>query len=386
MSLWVKNAEMRKIMEGYQYKGHTPLAYAEQACQTMMRKFQAEDLPPKGHFHYHQGVFLSGMEKTWELCGKEEYRTYINDWVNSLVDEEGQLCGFDCDELDDVQPGILLYRMYRETGSDRYKKVLDRLIEVVLHFPKNREGGFWHKVKNKEQMWLDGLYMAGPFCAEYGKLFHREACFESCIFQALLMEKKTKDEKTGLWYHAWDSVKERPWADEKTGRSPEFWGRSVGWVPVAVLDELECIPKDFSGRNEMVRLVRELLTAVMRYQDESGLWYQVLDKGNEKGNWLETSCTCLFAAAISKAVRMGILEPSALVSAKRAFEGVIDRLTYRGEDLIIGGICLGTGVGDYVHYCRRPTSENDLHGTGAFLLMCAEMERTINRQKCGDWR
>lgn len=364
-------------MERYQYKGHTPLEYGEQACHTLMRTFKAEDLPPRAHFHYHQGVFLSGMEHIWQICKKEEYRLYINGWVNSLVDEEGQIHGFDSDELDDVQPGILLYRMYQETGSERYKKALDTLIEVVLNFPKNREGGFWHKVKNKEQMWLDGLYMAGPFCALYGKWFHREECFESCIFQALLMEKKTKDEKTGLWYHAWDSVKERPWADEETGRSPEFWGRSIGWVPVAVLDELECIPESHPGHGELVRLVRELLLSVIRYQDESGLWYQVVDKGGKEGNWLETSCTCLFAAAICKAVRMGILDQSALGAARRAFEGVADRLTWRGEDLIIGGICVGTGVGDYEHYCRRPTSENDLHGTGAFLLMCAEMERSM---------
>ena len=270
-------------MNHYKYKGYTPLEYGKMACDTLMRKYRAEDLPPKSHFHYHQGVFLSGMEKIYQISQEEVYRTYINDWVNSLVDEEGVIHGFDSHELDDVQPGILLYRMYRETGQERYKKALDTLIEVVLHFPKNREGGFWHKVKNKEQMWLDGLYMAGPFCAGYGKQFHRQECFESCIFQALLMEKKTKDDKTGLWYHAWDSVKERPWADPVTGCSPEFWGRSIGWVPVAILDELECIPKNYPGYNELVCLVKELLNAVIRYQDESGLWYQVVDKQIKRG-------------------------------------------------------------------------------------------------------
>lgn len=39
----------------------TPLAYAQSACDTMMRRYAAADLPPKGHFHYHQGVFLSGV-------------------------------------------------------------------------------------------------------------------------------------------------------------------------------------------------------------------------------------------------------------------------------------------------------------------------------------
>lgn len=362
-------------MERYECQGRTPLQYAKAACDTLMRKFAPEDLPPKAHFHYHQGVFLSGMERTYELCGEEKYKNYIEAWVNSLVGPDGEIRGFDSDELDDVQPGILLYRMYEETGDARYEKAIQTLMNVVRDFPKNKEGGFWHKVKNKEQMWLDGLYMAGPFCALYGKLFQSQDCFDSCVFQALLMEKKTKDDNTGLFYHAWDSIKERPWADSETGRSAEFWGRSIGWVPVAVLDELECMPKEQEGYDELVRLTTELIEAVERYQDDSGLWYQVVDKGEMDGNWLETSCSCLFAAAICKAVRMGFLDVSHLSIARKAFEGVIQRLKYNGQDVIIGGICVGTGVGDYEHYCNRPTSENDLHGTGAFLLMCTEVER-----------
>lgn len=363
----------------YEFQGRAPLQYAQMACDTLMRKFVPEDLPPKAHFHYHQGVFLSGMERTFAICGDEKYKNYIDAWVNSLVAEDGTIHGFDSDELDDVQPGILLYRMYEETHDARYEKAIRTLMDVVKNFPKNKEGGFWHKVKNREQMWLDGLYMAGPFCALYGKTFHDPECFESCVFQALLMEEKTKDEKTGLLYHAWDSVKERPWADAETGRSPEFWGRSIGWVPVAVLDELECMPNDQNGYGELVRMVTQLLTAVEQYQDSTGLWYQVVDKGNDPANWLETSCSCLFAAAICKAVRMGFLDESHLAAAVKAFEGVISRLEYRGEDVIIGGICVGTGVGNYEHYCNRPTSENDLHGTGAFLLMCTEMEMAVRR-------
>ena len=148
---------------------------------------------------------------------------------------------------------------------------------------------------------------------------------------------------------------------------------------MAVLDELGCMPKEQNGYMELVRMAAQLLEAVERYQDVTGLWYQVVDKGNVPGNWLETSCTCLFAAAICKAIRMGFLDESHITAAVKAFEGVIRRLAYRGEDVIIGGICVGTGVGDYEHYCNRPTSENDLHGTGAFLLMCTELEMTADK-------
>ncbi len=366
-------------MKKYKYKDKSPVEYAKDSVDTLMRKFEAENLPPKGHFHYHQGVFLSGVEKTYNICKEEKYKEYIEGWVNSLLTEDGDLIGFDKDELDDVQPGILLYRMYNETKSPRYEKAIKHLMDVVKNFPVNNIGGFWHKVKCNEQMWLDGLYMAGPFSALYSKTFGDNWGFDSCVFQALLMEEKTIDKETGLLYHAWDSIKAKPWADKETGLSSEFWGRSIGWVPVATLDELECMPKTQKGYDELVRMTTDLIQAVEKYQDEkTGLWYQVVDKGNDENNWLETSCSSLFTAAICKAVRMGFLDRSHLDYAIKAFEGIIDRLKYDGENVIIDGICVGTGVGDFMHYCNRPTSQNDLHGTGAYLLMCAEMEMVLN--------
>jgi unsaturated rhamnogalacturonyl hydrolase len=360
------------------YKGHTALEYAKEACDTLMNKFAAQDLPPKGLFHYHQGVFLSGMQKTYELCKEEKYFGYIKDWVDSIVWEDGSINRFDKGQLDDIQPGVLLYLLYEKTGEERYKKALDTLLPIIKDFPKNAEGGFWHKEGCPHQMWLDGLYMAGPICAEYGKTFNKPEYFDIVAFQAKLMEEKTKDSATGLWYHAWDCIKEKQWADKETGLSEEFWGRSIGWVPVAILEELDFIPETHKERKELIRLTTDLIKAVCKYQDEeSGLWYQVVDKGSMEGNWLESSCTCLFTAAICKAVRDGYLDESYLKYARKGYEGIIDRLRYDERGVIIDNICVGTGVGSYSHYCKRPTSENDLHGVGSFLIMATEVEKTL---------
>ncbi len=367
-------------MAHYMYKDYKPVDYAKMACDTMMRKFKAEDLPPKGRFHYHQGVFLSGVQKTYDLCKDEKYYHYIKDWVDSIIDVKGEIHTFDPGQLDDIQPGILLFFLFGKTGERRYKIALDTLLPCIMNTKRNAEGGLWHKESCPDQMWLDGLYMAGPISAEYAFRFHKEEYLNLAIEQALLMEKKTRDEKTGLWYHAYDCSRKMPWADRETGLAPEFWGRSIGWVPVAILDELEFVPKNRPEYKELGRLVHDLLTAVIRYQDEeSGLWYQVVDKGGQEGNWLETSCTCLFSAAIAKAVRTGLLEKSNLAYARKGFEGVIDRLKWDGDDLLVDNICIGTGVGNYEHYCKRPTSTNDLHGMGAFLIMCAEIEEIAMR-------
>jgi unsaturated rhamnogalacturonyl hydrolase len=159
------------------------------------------------------------------------------------------------------------------------------------------------------------------------------------------MAEKTKDEKTGLLYHAWDCSKKVEWADPVTGLSPEFWGRSIGWVPIAILDDLDFIEPVESGYEHLVLMVTDLLKAISGYQSESGLWYQVVDKANCEGNWQETSCSCLYTAAICKAVRKGILDKDYLSIARKGFQGVIDTLTWEGEDIQIGKVCIGTGVG-----------------------------------------
>lgn len=369
-------------MEWKTIDGKSPLAYAKLACDTLMRKFAPDALPPVRHFHYHQGVFLSGMHQTYVLCREERYYAYIKAWVDSLVDPYGDITSFNPGQLDDLQPGVLLFPLYERTHDPRYKRALDTIAYYLSTFPRNPEGGYWHKAWYRNQMWLDGLYMAGPFCAQYGQAFDAPSFFDRLVEQAKLMEEKTRDIKTGLWYHAWDYEKQQPWADPDTGLSPEFWGRSIGWVPVALLNDLDYLPEAHPARPELSRMARELLLALLPYQDEAtGLWYQVVNKGGEPGNWVESSCTCLYTAALCKAVRLGLLDDACLCAAGRGYHGVIRRLGSDQGGVLIDNICIGTGVGKYDHYCARPTSTNDLHGIGAFLIMCTEMERMASFPK-----
>jgi Predicted unsaturated glucuronyl hydrolase involved in regulation of bacterial surface properties, and related proteins len=176
-------------------------------------------------------------------------------------------------------------------------------------------------------------------------------------------------------YHGWDETKKAAWADPATGLAPEFWGRAIGWYPVALLEMFEYMPENHKDKAKLVEILQDLLVALPRFQDEAtGLWYQVVDKGDRPDNWLENSCTALYVHAIAKAVRFGYLDPKYMEYAWKGYQGVIDTLTFdENGRVVIGNICIGTGIGDYAHYIARPTSENDLHGAGAFILMCAEM-------------
>ncbi|MCV9885844.1 glycoside hydrolase family 88/105 protein [Metabacillus halosaccharovorans] len=354
----------------------TPIQWAEKACETLMAKFEPELLPPE-RFHYHQGVFLSGMEKCWRQTNKNKYYDYIKRWVDSHILADGSIMKFNSDELDDIQPGVLLFTLYEQTGDERYKKALFNLVPLLKSWKTNPSGGFWHKEHYPNQMWLDGLYMAGPIAVQFGKTFDQSDYFDMMTYQAILMEKHTKDPDTGLLYHGWDETKEANWADPITGLAPEFWGRAIGWYPVALLEMFDHLPNDHKDKQKLTSILQDLLIALTKYQDsETGLWYQVIDKGNLSDNWLENSCTSLFVQAIAKAVRIGYLDAKYMKYAWKGYNGVIDTLKYDEKgNLLIGNICIGTGIGDYAHYIARPTSENDLHGAGAFILMCVEMSQ-----------
>lgn len=356
------------------------LEYAKMGCDTLMNKFSVKTLPPENKFHYHQGVFLSGMQRTYALCNEEKYFDYIRNWVNNYIDEKGHISGCDPTQFDDMQPSILLFPLYEKTGDERYKKALDSFVPHVEKWPKNAQGGFWHKFMHPNQMWLDGLYMIGPYHAMYANKFGKKYFYEVVYRQMKLMTENMRDKKTGLLYHGWDDSKEEPWANPDTGLSSQFWGRAIGWYAVAILDVLDYFPKDDPRRDEFISAEKNIINALVKYQDKTtGLWCQVVDKQGKAGNWFESSCSCLFTYAISKAVKTGIVGEEYIEYMKKGYNGVINTITVDEEkcELYVNKVCIGTCIGDYDYYIKRDTVTNDLHGMGAFVLMCSEYYDTL---------
>ncbi|MCL1799874.1 MAG: glycoside hydrolase family 88 protein, partial [Promicromonosporaceae bacterium] len=313
------------------------------------------------------------------LTGDEKYFRYVKDWMDSVIAPNGEIIDYYHGDFDDMQPGILLFGLWDRYGDEKYLKALDNDIAQIKDVPVGPTGGYWHKMRRNSQMWLDGLYMAGPLMSEYSERFDRPDLANQVVFQAQQMFERTMNPATGLLLHAWDARKVAPWADPETGKAPEHWGRSVGWVPVALLDDADHFAVGSYGHGELVRLALQLLRAVVKYQSDEGRWYQVIDKGDHAGNWLENSASSLFVAALAKAVRKGYVTGAEAEqwsrAAQRGFQAVVDDMGFEGPDLQVGNVCIGTGVGDYQFYIDRPVHTNDLHGVGAFLLMCTEMQR-----------
>lgn len=373
----------------------TALYYGEQACAAIMNKYQAEKLPPENVFFYHQGVFLSGMQQIYFLTGDKKYFNYVKKYVDSVIGENGELMGIDREWekadapwlskmalalLDNKQPSILLYNLYDETGDVKYLNAIKKIAESMLYYPVNLHGGYWHKLIEPFQMWLDGAYMVGPLSVLYAERFHDTTLRERAVEQVFIMNDMMKDKESGLYYHGWDESKQAVWADKETGLSSNIWGRAVGWYAVAILEILERLPQGHAAIDRLKQIEVDLLRSLMKYQDDkTGLWFNVLDKPNQEGNWVESSCSNLFIYSYAKAVRMGVIAKEEVHAViEKAYQGIIDSLYYDEDGyIVVDNVCMGTNIdsGTYEHYINRPRIKNDLHGMGAFVLMCAEMEK-----------
>jgi unsaturated rhamnogalacturonyl hydrolase len=256
----------------------------------------------------------------------------------------------------------------------------------LQHQPRTASGGFWHKQRYPNQMWLDGLYMAEPFYAEYAATFHHPEAFVDITRQFVLIDEHVRDPKTGLLYHGWDESKQERWADKQTGLSSQFWARAMGWYMMALVDTLDSYPEQDPGRKQLIAQLEQDAAAVAKYQDgPSGLWFQVMDKGTEKGNYLESSASSMFVYALAKGVRRGYLPPSYLANAERGYKGILSHFiqTGPGDDVSLTQTVKGAGLGGdpyrdgtYAYYIGEKIGTNDSKGVGAFLMASVEMENS----------
>ncbi len=329
---------------------------------------------------YETGTVLRGFELLYKASGDEKYLNYIRASVESQVSANGVISGYSMSDynVDEVKEGSLVLYLYELTGDERYRAAAASLMQQLDRQPQTSEGGNWHKNKYPDQMWLDGLYMAQPFNAHYGALFDRPDNIDDVVLQLRLMEDHARDPQTGLLYHGWDESRNASWANAQ-GQSPEFWGRSLGWYAMALVDVLDYIPDSYSAqRTEIVAILQRLAEAMVKVQDPStGVWWQVPDKAGQSGNWIESSVTAMMSYSLAKAARLGYIDASYADSAKKAWNGLVSEFVTQDWNgtLSLTATCEGTGVGSsYSFYIGRARRSNDPKGLGPFLMAAAEIE------------
>ncbi len=341
--------------------------------------------PAEPKWQYDVALVLGSLIELGDVTGESKYYEYAKKYPDTFIDEEGQI-GFNYKlrdyNIDHINSGKMLFRFYEDTKDERYKIALDTLRKQLQYHPRTTAGSFWHKKKYTHQIWLDGLYMGQPFFAEYALRFNEPEVFDDVVRQLLYVEEKTRDAETGLLYHGWDEAREQSWANKETGLSKNFWSRGVGWYAMALVDALDFLPAG-QGQKDVITVLNRLGEALLKVQDEeTGLWYQVLDQGDREGNYLESTGSAMFAYSFLKAARLGYVDEKYGEMAVKCYEGLINNLIRVEEDgsVYITQACGGAGLSDdrpgtYKYYIEETIRENDPKAIGPFILASLEYEQ-----------
>jgi unsaturated rhamnogalacturonyl hydrolase len=340
---------------------------------------------------YDAGLVLQGCLRVWEATGGRKVLSFVKGSVDHLIDADGNIKGYKIDDynLDNINMGKVLFPLLAESidtaDKARYRKALLLLRSQLKTQPRTRDRAFWHKLIYPHQMWLDGVYMASPFLAQFAVVFKEPSLFDDVATQISLAEKHMRDPTTGLLYHGWDESKQQRWANPRTGASAQFWGRAMGWYAMAIVDVLEWMPKNHPRRAQVLAVLRRLATAIASVQDKaSGVWWQIVNAPERPKNYKESSASSMFVYALQKGIKNGWLDaPTFAPVVARGYRGIIETFAVTGPDGRVGlkNICVAAGLGgnpyrdgSFEYYTSIETATDDFKGVGAFILASVTVE------------
>ena len=383
-SEWMTRSEMKRV----------PLSY-------ML------DFSTKPKWSYVMGIELEAMLDTYLAYGGQDIYDYCKLYTDTMITEQGVIRNYKLEDynLDNIRTGHFVARMYQIQPEKKNLIALQTLMRQLENQPRTEaDGVFWHKAIYAWQVWLDGIFMGLPFHALTASMLldtdQARKVYDDAVNQITTTYQRTFDPATSLNRHAWDETHDMFWADKQTGLSQHCWGRAQGWYTMALIELLDVIPENYPRRGELISLLKKDLDAVIKWQDkDTGLWYQVMDQPGREGNYLEATCSSMFAYVLLKAARKGYLGDEYRQAGKKAYEGIISRFIRVNPDLTISltNCCsvagLGPGAsekvlkvapkvkenlrrdGSYQYYLSEPVRDNDAKGVGPFIWASLEMEQ-----------
>ncbi len=395
LSAWLVTPACRAVdttaTKQAQFNGATPLQWSVRMADSEMAR-RGDNLVWKqggrAKWDYTAGLFTLSLLKLNEQVPTPAYVEFTKNAIGSFISADGKIQGYNVDEyqLDALNPGKTALALWQITKEERYQKCAALLRKQLDTQPRTSDGGFWHKQRYTNQMWLDGLFMGAPFFAEYTKLFDGPASnYDDIAKQFKLIEEHLYDPASGLYYHGWDEKKTQDWANKTTGTSSNFWGRALGWYAMGLVDVLDYLPKNHPARNDILAQIKKVSDGVVKWQDaDSGLWWQVMDKGGKPGNYLEATASSMFVYAMAKAMNNGYLPKDYAAPTLKGYDGIIAKLikTDASGKVSLTRCCSVAGLGfgrdgSYEYYLREPVVDNDLKGVGPFILAGIEIQQLL---------
>ena len=371
------------------------------------------DFSTKPKWNYVMGIEMESMLDTY-LYYKDRKSTfngsdasanngaiieYLKEYPAKMIDEKGNITGYKYEDfnLDNVRTAKFILRMHNLFPSKNTELALKTLFKQLQNQPRTKEGIFWHKAIYANQVWLDGIFMGLPFYCQYAvqtmKPKKAKKYLDDAVDQITKTDKRTYDEKTQLWKHAWDETHQQFWANKENGQSQHTWARALGWYVMAMTECLDAMPEDYARRSEVIDLLNKAMKSVVKYQDKkTGVWYDVMDVKDPR-NYLESTASSMFAYVLLKGHRKGYLSAEYRDAGIKAYKGILKQFIQVNTDKTISltKCCsvsgLGPGDGPYVkkpnykrdgsfdYYMSEPIRDNDAKGVGPFIWASLEMEQ-----------
>jgi rhamnogalacturonyl hydrolase YesR len=242
--------------------------------------------------------------------------------------------------------GILGFELYLQTKNADYLKIPLALADDEFENP--RPDG----LTKYSRFWTDDVYMVCALQVQAYKATGNNIYLERAITQMLAYAEKLQ-QQNGLFQH--------------TTKSPVFWGRANGWAASALTMILNNTPASHPKHQALINVYNKLMNALLKYQDNTGLWHQVL---LDKDSFAETSCTAMFVYSFASGVNTGRLD--------KRFESAADKgwqaLTKKVENGLLKDVSCGTDESSsYDYYLNRPRPLGDFHGMAPLLWASAEL-------------
>jgi rhamnogalacturonyl hydrolase YesR len=339
-------------------------------ARTIMTRHPDPRTIPYKPWCYVHGYVLAGFEKLYESTQEQHYFDYIRRYVDGHVTQDGEVPAFTGESLDDMMAGTAIVSVYQRTGDLRYRRAAERIRRSFDDYPRNSDGGFWHARNLPHEMWIDGAFMGQMFLTRYGaSVGDRQYCFDEAARQIGVMADRLYKPGSGLYHHGYDEARKVSWADETSGLSSDVWSEGLGWYALVVAESLSLMDPGHPGRPRAQSILRGLVEALARVQDpKTGLWYQVVDKGDRPENWHDTSGSAMFVYAIRRAVELDVVDAARYGPvAEAGYAGVRSKARTDADGLVdILDACDGVGVQncyeDYIGYTRVVNAKEAVGG------------------------
>ena len=324
---------------------------------------------------WQHASFLNTMVKRYEQVDSLERQKYFDYIEKAMHKTKGAASGKFPNR---VASGLGMAFLYEKTGDQFYKDKCDKIFDQYLKVNRTSEGAISHLPLTLE-LWDDTVFMIGEFMIAMYRATGDEKYLNELANQFRLHREKLRDKKTGLWYHGWDANDKNSvpyfcgqmgWPDDETRVSGEIWGRGNGWLYVTLSDALDVIPRDNPMWNEFAGYLEEMVVNLPELQDEeTGHWYQLPVRKDDPENWIESSCTAMFAYGIQSALKHGIVDDRLYnASIERAYDGLYKHSTEKAKDgLTCTNVCTGTCIGDKDYYLKRGVQKGRPFGLGMFI-------------------